>query len=48
MVIPKGYFKTVRNRHVCGRLPRILDVEENNNKRLFETIGGTLLVVQLV
>jgi len=39
MVSLKGYVKKVRNRHVCGGLPRILDVEENNNKRLFETIS---------
>lgn len=38
MVNLKGYVKKVRNRHGCGRLPRILGDEENNNKRLFRTV----------
>ena len=38
MVNSKRSVKKLRNRHVCGRFPRILDVEENDTECLFETL----------
>jgi len=36
---PQGVCQEGQKPACLGRLPRILDVEENNNKRLLETVS---------